>query len=53
MVDASPGERIASYMSIMALLCFKLVSPSRLMVSTYAIPEGSELFKRIRSAGNL
>lgn len=52
-VEASAGDKMASYMSFIVCLCLRLVSPSRFTVSTYAIPEGSDDFKRIMSAGNL
>lgn len=53
MLAASAGDSIASCISRIASLCFKFDSPSRLLVSTYAIPFGFELFNKIKSAGNL
>jgi hypothetical protein len=50
--EASAGDKMASCISLIDYFCFKLVSPSRLEVSTKAIPFGLELLRRMRSAGN-
>jgi hypothetical protein len=51
--EASAGDKMASYMSLIATLFLRYVSPSKFIVSTYAIPFVFELLRSIRSAGNL